>query len=144
MQNGDTPWVDGALLDITERHDREAFADAGPRSGQSSCAGPQHLPGQYEPRNFARPRTLIPGLSLELAPDGELPSGPRKQLEIVHQSASQPAAHLLNDTSSTIRWKAARWELELERILLHKLIEQLVRAPIQAEPKHLVLRSRLA
>ena len=139
--NGDTPWVDGVLLDITERHDMEAsLMLAKERAEQAAQARSTFLANMSH--EIRTPMNAILGFT-ELALMGELPSGPRKQLEIVHQSA-RSLLHLLNDILDTSKLERGAVELELMDFSLHKLIEQLcAEQSIQAERKHLVLRSHV-
>ena len=139
--NGDTPWVDGVLLDITERHEMEAsLMQAKERAEQAAQARSAFLANMSH--EIRTPMNAILGFT-ELVLMGELPSGPRKQLEIVHQSA-RSLLHLLNDILDTSKLERGAVELELMDFSLYKLIDQLcAEQSIQAERKHLILRSHI-
>ena len=130
-------WIDGVLLDITERREMEdelvrakEKAEAAAQARTSFLANMSH--------EIRTPMNAILGFT-DFVLDGELQPAQRKHLETVHKSA-RSLLHLLNDILDTSKLDRGALELESLPFSLPELVHQLcAEQSIQAERKRLKL-----
>ncbi len=130
-------WIDGVLLDITERREMEdelvrakEKAEAAAQARTSFLANMSH--------EIRTPMNAILGFT-DFVLDGELQPVQRKHLETVHKSA-RSLLHLLNDILDTSKLDRGALELESLPFSLPELVHQLcAEQSIQAERKRLKL-----
>ena len=131
-------WIDGVLLDITERRQMEddlvlakERAEAAAQARSTFLANMSH--------EIRTPMNAILGFT-EVVLGGELQSAQRKHLETVHKSA-RSLLHLLNDILDTSKLDRGALALESLDFSLGDLVQQLcAEQSIQAGRKALVLR----
>jgi len=131
-------WIDGVLLDITERRQMEddlvlakERAEAAAQARSTFLANMSH--------EIRTPMNAILGFT-EVVLGGELQGAQRKHLETVHKSA-RSLLHLLNDILDTSKLDRGALTLESLDFSLGDLVQQLcAEQSIQAGRKALVLR----
>jgi len=131
-------WIDGVLLDITERRQMEddlvlakERAEAAAQARSTFLANMSH--------EIRTPMNAILGFT-EVVLGGELQGAQRKHLETVHKSA-RSLLHLLNDILDTSKLERGALALESLDFSLGDLAQQLcAEQSIQAGRKDLVLR----
>ncbi len=131
-------WIDGVLLDITERRQMEddlvlakERAEAAAQARSTFLANMSH--------EIRTPMNAILGFT-EVVLGGELQGAQRKHLETVHKSA-RSLLHLLNDILDTSKLDRGALTLESLDFSLGDLVQQLcAEQSIQAGRKELVLR----
>ncbi|MCH8180850.1 MAG: PAS domain S-box protein [Proteobacteria bacterium] len=134
-------WIDGVLLDITERRQMEnelvlakEHAEAAAQARSTFLANMSH--------EIRTPMNAILGFT-EVVLNGDLQAAQRKHLETVHKSA-RSLLHLLNDILDTSKLERGALELESLDFSLSDLVQQLcAEQSIQAGRKNLVLRNAL-
>ena len=135
-------WIDGVLLDITERREMEdelvrakEKAEAAAQARTSFLANMSH--------EIRTPMNAILGFT-DFVLDGELQPAQRKHLETVHKSA-RSLLHLLNDILDTSKLDRGALELESLPFSLPELVHQLcAEQSIQAERKRLKLHGSVS
>jgi len=137
VDDSNVKWIDGVLLDITERREMEdelvrakEKAEAAAQARTSFLANMSH--------EIRTPMNAILGFT-DFVLDGELQPAQRKHLETVHKSA-RSLLHLLNDILDTSKLDRGALELESLPFSLPELVHQLcAEQSIQAERKRLKL-----
>ena len=139
---GRIEWVDGVLLDITERRlMEEALREAKLRAEQAAQARSAFLANMSH--EIRTPMNAILGFT-DVVLHGELKPDQRKHLETVQRSA-RSLLHLLNDILDSSKLDRGALQLETLAFSLPDLIQQLcAEQSIQAGHKHLMLRSDVA
>ncbi len=140
-KDGDVHWIDGVLLDITERRQMEEDlrvakerAEAAAQARSTFLANMSH--------EIRTPMNAIMGFT-DVVLSGELQAEQRKRLETVHKSA-RSLLHLLNDILDTSKLEHGAVELEHLDFSLTDLVQQLcAEQSIQARRKHLSLRGEV-
>jgi PAS domain S-box-containing protein len=130
-------WIDGVLLDITERREIEdelvrakEKAEAAAQARTSFLANMSH--------EIRTPMNAILGFT-DFVLDGDLQPAQRKHLETVHKSA-RSLLHLLNDILDTSKLDRGALEIESLPFSLTDLVQQLCsEQSIQAQRKRLKL-----
>ncbi|MBH2016801.1 MAG: PAS domain S-box protein [Burkholderiales bacterium] len=136
--DGSVKWIDGVLLDITERREMEdELVRAKERAEAAAQARTNFLANMSH--EIRTPMNAILGFT-DVVLDGELQPAQRKHLETVHKSA-RSLLHLLNDILDSSKLDRGALELESLPFSLTELAQQLcAEQSIQAERKHLQLR----
>ena len=137
VDNSSVKWIDGVLLDITERREMEdelvrakEKAEAAAQARTSFLANMSH--------EIRTPMNAILGFT-DFVLDGELQPAQRKHLETVHKSA-RSLLHLLNDILDTSKLDRGALEIESLPFSLPELVHQLcAEQSIQADRKRLKL-----
>ena len=139
---GHIEWVDGVLLDITERRDmEEALREAKQRAEQAAQARSAFLANMSH--EIRTPMNAILGFT-DVVLGGELKAEQRRHLETVQRSA-RALLHLLNDILDSSKLDRGALQLEKLPFSLPDLVQQLcAEQSIQAGHKHLLLRSELS
>ena len=135
-------WIDGVLLDITERRQIEEElvrakekAEAAAQARTSFLANMSH--------EIRTPMNAILGFT-DFVLTGELQAAQRKHLETVHKSA-RSLLHLLNDILDTSKLDRGALELESMPFSLPELVNQLcAEQSIQADRKQLTLHGSVS
>ncbi|MFW9617451.1 MHYT domain-containing protein [Aquabacterium sp.] len=135
-------WIDGVLLDITERREMEnELVEAKNRAEAAAVARSTFLANMSH--EIRTPMNAIIGFT-EVVLNGPLEAEQRRHLETVHKSA-RSLLYLLNDILDTSKLDRGAVELESLVFSLPDLIQQLcAEQSIQAGRKNLVLRSDCA
>ncbi|MDE2593322.1 MAG: PAS domain S-box protein [Burkholderiales bacterium] len=140
VRSGDeaVQWVDGVLLDITERHNMEAdLLQAKDKAEAAAAARSTFLANMSH--EIRTPMNAILGFT-EVVLAGDLPAGPRKHLETVYKSA-RSLLHLLNDILDTSKLERGVVELESLDFSVPELVQQLcAEQSLAAQRKRLQLQ----
>jgi PAS domain S-box-containing protein len=137
--DGDVKWIDGVLLDITERRlIEEELVRAKEKAEAAAQARTSFLANMSH--EIRTPMNAILGFT-DFVLDGELQPSQRKHLETVHKSA-RSLLHLLNDILDTSKLDRGALELESLTFSLPELVNQLcAEQSIQAARKNLALHA---
>ena len=134
-------WVDGVLLDITERHAIEAALLQAKDKAEAAVAARSTFLANMS-HEIRTPMNAILGFT-EVVLAGDLPTGPRKHLETVYKSA-RSLLHLLNDILDTSKLERGVVELEMLDFSVPELVQQLcAEQSLQAQRKQLQLRCHI-
>ena len=135
-------WIDGVLLDITERRQiEEELVRAKERAEAAAQARTSFLANMSH--EIRTPMNAILGFT-DFVLDGELQPAQRKHLETVHKSA-RSLLHLLNDILDTSKLDRGALELESLAFSLPELVNQLcAEQSIQASRKNLTLEGSVS
>jgi len=136
-KDGNVDWIDGVLLDMTERrHMEEDLRVAKERAEAAAQARSTFLANMSH--EIRTPMNAIMGFT-DVVLSGELQAEQRKRLETVHKSA-RSLLHLLNDILDTSKLEHGAVELEHIDFSLPDLVQQLcAEQSIHANRKHLSL-----
>jgi len=136
-KDGSVDWIDGVLLDMTERrHMEEDLRVAKERAEAAAQARSTFLANMSH--EIRTPMNAIMGFT-DVVLSGELQAEQRKRLETVHKSA-RSLLHLLNDILDTSKLEHGAVELEHIDFSLPDLVQQLcAEQSIHANRKHLSL-----
>ena len=139
--DGSVKWLDGVLLDITERRQMEdELVRAKERAEAAAQARTNFLANMSH--EIRTPMNAVLGFT-DVVLDGELQPSQRKHLETVHKSA-RSLLHLLNDILDSSKLDRGALELESLAFSLPELARQVcAEQSIQAERKHLKLRCQV-
>ncbi|MGQ0596648.1 MHYT domain-containing protein [Aquabacterium sp.] len=140
-KDGTVDWIDGVLLDITERrHMEEDLRVAKERAEAAAQARSTFLANMSH--EIRTPMNAIMGFT-DVVLSGELQAEQRKRLETVHKSA-RSLLHLLNDILDTSKLEHGAVELEHMDFSLTDLVQQLcAEQSIHANRKHLSLHGEV-
>ena len=139
--DGSVKWIDGVLLDITERRQMEdELVRAKERAEAAAQARTNFLANMSH--EIRTPMNAVLGFT-DVVLDGELQPTQRKHLETVHKSA-RSLLHLLNDILDSSKLDRGALELESLPFSLTELAQQVcAEQSIQAERKQLKLRCQV-
>lgn len=137
-ENGNIKWIDGVILDITERREIEQeLRTAKERAEQAAAAKSAFLANMSH--EIRTPMNAIIGFT-DVLLGRELPPEHRRPLEIVGNSA-RSLLRLLNDILDSARLERGAVELEMLDFDLPELLSQLMMTlNVQAVDKGLTLR----
>ncbi|MGE5452134.1 MAG: MHYT domain-containing protein [Acidobacteriota bacterium] len=134
-------WIDGVLLDITERHGMEAALREAKEKAEAAAAARSTFLANMS-HEIRTPMNAIMGFT-EVALAGELSAGARKHLETVYKSA-RSLLQLLNDILDTSRLERGEVQLESVDFSVQDLVQQLCAEQMpHAQRKHLALQTHL-
>ncbi len=141
-KTGGVDWVDGVLLDITERrHMEEDLRLAKEKAEAAASARSTFLANMSH--EIRTPMNAIIGFT-DVVLSGELQAEQRKRLETVHKSA-RSLLHLLNDILDTSKLEHGAVELEHIDFSLTDLVQQLcAEQSIHAHRKQLSLHCEVS
>jgi PAS domain S-box-containing protein len=140
-RDGEVQWIDGVLLDITERRQMEEDlrlakekAEAAAEARSTFLANMSH--------EIRTPMNAIIGFT-EVVLSSDLQAAQRKQLTTVHKAARN-LLHLLNDILDTSKLEHGAVEIEHIDFALPELVAQLcAEQAMNAQRKHLSLQSHV-
>lgn len=137
-EDGDIKWIDGVILDITERREIEQELRAAKERAEQAAASKSAFLANMS-HEIRTPMNAIIGFT-DVLLGRELPAEHRRPLEIVGNSA-RSLLRLLNDILDTARLERGAVELEVLDFDLPELLNQLVMTlNVQAADKGLTLR----
>jgi PAS domain S-box-containing protein len=137
-EDGDIKWIDGVILDITERREMEQELRAAKERAEQAAASKSAFLANMS-HEIRTPMNAIIGFT-DLLLGRELPPEHRRPLEIVGNSA-RSLLRLLNDILDTARLERGAVELEVLDFDLSELLNQLAMTlNVQAADKGLRLR----
>lgn len=135
--DGSVKWIDGVILDITERREMEQALRAAKEKAELAAASKSAFLANMS-HEIRTPMNAIIGFSDVLLGQTQPPEQ-RRQLEVVSASA-RSLLRLLNDILDTAKLERGAVELEMLDFDLHELLGQLTQTlAIQARDKGLTL-----
>lgn len=138
---GEIMWIDGFIMDITERKlMEEAIIQAKNKAEAAAAARSQFLANMSH--EIRTPMNSILGFCEVLAAT-ELDSSQQSYLKSIH-SSSRSLLHLLNDILDSAKLDKGKIELEYATFCLHQKLESVVSSFwLQAQKKNLTLHLQL-
>jgi PAS domain S-box-containing protein len=119
---GELHWLDGVILDITERRQmEEALREAKENAEQAAAARASFVANMSH--EIRTPMNSILGFT-DVLLDGEMPAGQRRHLETI-RSAGRALLRLLNEILDTAKLEKGAVELEQNDYNLLSLIDEL-------------------
>jgi PAS domain S-box-containing protein len=120
--DGELQWLDGVVLDITERRVmEEALRDAKDKAEQAAAARASFVANMSH--EIRTPMNSILGFT-DVLLDGELPAGQRRHLDTI-RSSGRSLLRLLNEILDTAKLEKGAVELEQNDYNLLSLIDEL-------------------
>ncbi|WP_041523012.1 MHYT domain-containing protein [Gilvimarinus agarilyticus] len=124
LDGDDKPlWIDGVLMDITERHAYENQLKAAKQQAEQAAQSKQAFLANMS-HEIRTPMNSIIGFS-EVMLESELPDDQRKHLSTIHSSA-RSLMHLLNDILDSAKLEKGKVDIELEHFSLSALLDGVI------------------
>ncbi|WP_232417817.1 PAS domain-containing hybrid sensor histidine kinase/response regulator [Methyloversatilis thermotolerans] len=135
--DGEVKWIDGVILDITERHTMEIELRAAKERAEHAAAARSAFLANMS-HEIRTPMNAIIGFSEVLLGD-TLPASQRRSIEVISQSA-RSLLRLLNDILDSAKLERGAVDIEDLDFDITELMNQLVMTlSVQAQDKGLVL-----
>ncbi|MBS97214.1 MAG: hypothetical protein CMI01_00860 [Oceanospirillaceae bacterium] len=140
-KDGETPWIDGVLLDITERQRMEqALREAKRDAEHAAMAKATFLANMSH--EIRTPMNSIIGFS-DVLMDTDLDDQQRRYTHLI-ANAGRSLLHLLNDILDSAKLERGKLELEVRPFSLHELLDGIISTLwLQAQQKGLALELKL-
>jgi PAS domain S-box-containing protein len=140
--DGEAQWIDGVLIDITERHAYEDQLKAAKQQAEHAAQAKQSFLANMS-HEIRTPMNSIIGFS-EVMLESELVAEQRKQLSTINASA-RSLMYLLNDILDSAKLEKGKVDIEREHFSLSSLLDEVISSFwLLAKQKDIVINLALA